>query len=163
MVLLWWYKEQEHYKGVARGVTRVLQECYKGYYPLHCPHCGKRHQGSRGARGSEQPLWTCVTRVSQGCHKGVTRVLQGCYKGVTRLLQGCYEGVTRVLQGCHKDIAKKLQGCYKCVTLLSRSSAGYTTALRTPTEPPLPCSARRVSQGAFPDVRWHSCITLPRP
>jgi hypothetical protein len=56
-----------------------------------------------------------LSRVFQGCHKGVTRVSQGCHEGVTRvhkgvtstsLLQGCHEGVTRVSRGCHEYVTK---------------------------------------------------------
>ena len=49
-----------------------------------------------------------VTRVLQGCNKGVTRMFQGCYKCVMRVFQGsmvkhgCYivfcKGIVTVLQ-----------------------------------------------------------------
>jgi hypothetical protein len=65
--------------------------------------CSTKIGSSLGLEGS--------ARVFQGCDQ-VTRVLQGCYKGVTRVLQGCYLlnenrqffGVRGQLQGQHVKV-----------------------------------------------------------
>jgi hypothetical protein len=58
---------------------------------------------SAGRAGKSAAIDTCgVTRVLQGCYKGVTRggarVVKGCHKDVTRMSQGCHKGVLRLLQ-----------------------------------------------------------------
>jgi hypothetical protein len=91
----------------CKGATRVFRDCYKSITTATLQN-GQKQLAVHAQDDSLPP----VTRVLQGCYKGVTRVLQGRCKGVTRY----YESVARVLQGCYKGVTRVLQGCYKCVT-----------------------------------------------
>jgi hypothetical protein len=80
--------------GSKKGVTKVLQQCYKGITTVLLG------------------FYKSVTRVLQQCNKGITTLSLGFYKGVTRVLQQCYKGITTVLPGCYKSVTRVLQKCY---------------------------------------------------
>jgi hypothetical protein len=69
-----------------KGVTRVLQGCYKCVdlgQVEGLPTVGQHNTGSHQIHHLLR------------CYKDFTRVLQEFYKSVTRVLRGCYEGVAK--------------------------------------------------------------------
>ena len=57
------------------------------------------HKASKSVKGSQWESM-CVSRVFQGCFKGVSRVFLGCIKGVPRKFQGNFKEVSWLFQGC---------------------------------------------------------------
>ena len=46
------------------------------------------------------------------CFKGISRVFQGCFKGVLRV----FKGVSKVFQGCFKEVLRVFQESFKGVS-----------------------------------------------
>ena len=61
-----------------------------------------------------------ISKVLQGCHKGLTRVYNGYYEGVSRVLHGIYKGNTRVFHWCFNKVTRVTLGYYKCVNWVSQ-------------------------------------------
>jgi hypothetical protein len=126
-----------------RGVSMVLQRCYRGFTEL-LPWC----HGDVSV--VSQKFHRADTEVLKRCDSGVTVVLpptrapwpdgwwrgkrshswgphraypktvvsQWCHNGVTVVLLWCYSGVTVVLPWCHSGVTVVLPWCYRGVTVV---------------------------------------------
>ena len=63
-------------------------ECYKASKSVKGIHCESM----------------CVSRIFQGCFKGVTMKFQGCFEEVLMVFQGSFLGVSRKFEGCFKEV-----------------------------------------------------------
>ena len=73
------------------------------------------HKASKSVKGTQWESM-CISRVFQGCIKGVSRKFQGSFKEVSGLFQGCFKGVSRKFQGRFKEVVWVFQGSFKGVS-----------------------------------------------
>ena len=66
------------------------------------------HKASKSVKGTQWESM-CISRVFQGCIKGVSRKFQGSFKVVSRVFQGSFRDVSRKFQGYFKKVSRVFQ------------------------------------------------------
>ena len=56
-----------------------------------------------------------VSRVFQGCFKGVLRMFQGSFTEVSKVFQRSFKRISSNIKGCFKGVSRKFKGSFKKV------------------------------------------------